>query len=585
MPPPAAGREMGPSAYTLPSKSTATRNFLDGGGNPISKFAGPSQESFGRYPELRTPNERLRTQTHNSERFYNSMFVLSTGSPVVTLRTAPATPFDGAIAAARTCYSSRVIGTGEVTDRQRDTIGSLTFDAGHHTVYQHAHFEFGLENVSRQFVWTFLHSYPFYNSEQSSQRYVKLKEPRAFVPPITGEALGVYEAAIVRAWDRYAELSALLKDDALAILKELRYVRATTSQDRLKQIERDAEKRAIETARYVVPIAAFTSMVHTVSGIVLHRLWRMVNTSDAPYEARRVVGDMVRLVREWDAFFFEKVGVGPIGEHEITETRFPKPHGAGDRFAAAFDARLNGRWSRLRDSSRDAEGVVADAVRSVFGLESGDMSDEEALDRVLNPAKNRYRLDVLNVSYHSPLMRALHHANYVFEKRLSHTADSQDQRHRMVPASRPLMTFADTTEPDYIMPRLISANSKAQAIYRCAMREAWAAKNRLLELGVPLEFALYVLPNAKTLRFVESGSLLALLHKWTLRTCFNAQEEIYLASMDEIEQVRMVHPRIGKYIGPPCVIRNGLISPRCTEGSHFCGVPVWRDFPNAVRRL
>ena len=80
----------------------------------------------------------------------------------------------------------------------RDSIGALTFDAGHHTVYQHANFEFGLENISRQFVWTSLHSYPFYNSEQSSQRYVKLKEPRAFVPPITGEALDVYERAIVR---------------------------------------------------------------------------------------------------------------------------------------------------------------------------------------------------------------------------------------------------------------------------------------------------------------------------------------------------------------------------------------------------
>ena len=197
----------------------------------------------------------------------------------------------------------------EVTEKQRDTIGALTFDAGHHTVYQHAHFEFGLENVSRHFVWTFLHSYPFYNSEQSSQRYVKLKEPRAFVPPIDGEALDVYEAAIVRAWDRYAELSALLKDDALAILKELRYVRPTTNPERLKQIERDAEKRAIETARYVIPIAAFTSMVHTVSGIVLHRLQRMVNTGDTPYEARAMIGEMVRLVREWDPLFFEKVGL------------------------------------------------------------------------------------------------------------------------------------------------------------------------------------------------------------------------------------------------------------------------------------
>ena len=62
------------------------------------------------------------------------------------------TPYDGAIAAARTCYSPRVVAASEVTERQRDSIGRLTFDAGHHTVYQHAHFEFGLENISRQFV-------------------------------------------------------------------------------------------------------------------------------------------------------------------------------------------------------------------------------------------------------------------------------------------------------------------------------------------------------------------------------------------------------------------------------------------------
>ena len=503
----------------------------------------------------------------------------------MTLRTAPTTPFDGAIAAARTCYSPRVIDTTEITDKQRDTIGALTFDAGHHTVYQHAHFEFGLENVSRQFVWAFLHSYPFYNSEQSSQRYVKLKEPRAFVPPLAGEALDVYERAIVGAWDRYAELSALLKDDTLKILKELRYVRPNTNPERLKHIERDAEKRAIETARYVIPIGAFTSMVHTVSGIVLHRLQRMVNTGDTPHEARAVIGEMVRLVKEWDPLFFEKVGLAPIGADVLPETSFPKPKGGGDRYAAAFDARLNGRWSRLRDTSPDAEAIVAESVRSVFGLEPEEMTDEEALDRVMNPAANRYRLDVLNVSYHSPLMRSLHHVNYVFEKHLSHTADSQDQRHRMVPASRPLMTFADTWQPDYITPRLIAANPRARAAYDCAMREAWTAKNRLIDLGVPLEFALYVLPNAKTLRFVESGSLLALLHKWTRRTCFNAQEEIYLASMDEIEQVREVHPRIGRHIGPPCVVRNGLISPRCTEGSHFCGVKVWQEFPNIQRRI
>jgi hypothetical protein len=76
-----------------------------------------------------------------------------------------------------------------------------------------------------------------------------------------------------------------------------------------------------------------------------------------------------------------------------------------------------------------------------------------------------------------------------------------------------------------------------------------------------------------------------LQHKWTLRTCFNAQEEIYLASMDEISQVRAIHPVLGRHLGPPCVLRNKIVSPRCTEGSHFCGVPVWNSFPNAERRL
>jgi len=510
---------------------------------------------------------------------------LATDAPKISLRSAPAVPYDGAIAAARTCYSPRVIETGEITDKQRDSIGPLTFEGGHHTVFQHAHFEFGLENISRQFVWSVLHAYPFYNSEQSSQRYVKLKEPRAFVPPLAGEALRVYEQSVLTAWDYYAELSALLKDDAWAILKELRYLRPTNSPERHKAVEREAEKKAIETARYVIPIAAFTSMVHTVSGLVLHRLHRMLSAGDTPHEARLVIGGMVDLVKAFDPMFFEKVGLDSLASDALPEAAFPRARAGGDAFAAAFDARLGGRVSRLRDWSADAEAVVGDGVRATFGLDTADLDDDEAIDRVMNPARNLYRVDMLNVSHHSPMMRALHHASYVFEKKLSHTADSQDQRHRMVPASRPLMTFADTTAPDVVTPRLLRQNPKALAVYERAIADAWAAKNRLLTLGVPLEYALYLLPNAKALRLVESGSLLSLQHKWTLRTCFNAQEEIYLASMDEIAQVREVHPRLGRHLGPPCVLRNRIASPRCTEGSHFCGVPVWNSFPQAVRRL
>jgi len=509
-----------------------------------------------------------------------------TGAPRVTLRHASARPYDAAIAAARTCYSPRVIGADEITATQRETIGPLTFEGGHHTVWQHAHFEFGLENVSRQFVWSFLHSHPFYNSEQSSQRFVRLDEVRALVPEsLQGEARGVYEAAIESAWESYRRLNELLKVDTRRILSELRHLTPNASEKRRKKVEREAEKKAIETARYAIPIAAFTSMVHTLSGIVLHRLYRMMRTGDAPAETRAVVEEMVRLVKELDPAFFDRIGQGPLGEGEIVETRLPRFATDGEAEAARLDASLGSRVSLLVDHMGRAEQTTADAVRAVLGATPETLPDDEALERLLNPGQNRYRLETLQLSVHSPLARAMHHASYTFLKKLSHTADSQDQRHRMVPASRPLMTLTDTRRPDVITPPLIAANREALAVYAEAMERAWQAKNRLLELDVPLETALYVLPNAKALRFHESGSLLYLAHKWVMRTCFNAQEEIYRASMDELEQVRALHPRLARHMGPPCVLRYSRITPTCTEGEHFCGVPVWRSFPNVQRPL
>jgi thymidylate synthase ThyX len=513
------------------------------------------------------------------------MPVLS-GSPVVTLRNASSRPYDDAIAAARTCYAPRVVGADEVTRPQRETIGPLTFDAGHHTVWQHAHFEFGLENVSRQLVWSFLHSHPFYNSEQSSQRFVRLDEIRARVPAgLSPEALAIYERALEDAWESYRQLTAVLREDTLRILSGLRHLTPSASEKRRKKVQREAEKKAIETARYVIPVAAFTSMVHTLSGIVLHRLHRMMHTGDTPEEARAVVEAMVALVKERDPLFFERIGQGPLAEDAIVEARLPRLEADGDAEAARLDAQLAGRSSRLVDWMGRAEQTTADAVRAVVGASGAQLGDDAALELLLDPGRNRYRLETLQLSVHSPLARAMHHASYTFLKKLSHTADSQDQRHRMVPGSRPLMTLTDTRRPDYVTPQLVAANPRARELYEQAMERAWTAKNRLLELGVPLEKALYLLPNAKALRFHESGSLLYLAHKWVMRTCFNAQEEIYRASMDELDQLRALHPRLARHMGPPCVLRDGHVNPRCTEGEHFCGVPVWLSFPNVVRPL
>lgn len=510
---------------------------------------------------------------------------VETAAPRVTLRNHFSHPFDSAIAAARTCYSPRLIGAEEITDKQRVTIGSATYYGGHHTVYQHAHFEFGLENISRQFVWSFLHAHPFYNSEQQSQRYVRLDRAQAYVPPV-GPHFGaaeraIYEKAVARAWEHYRELTKVLEPGARAILGDIWHVGPMSHARRVQKVARQAEKRAIEVARYVLPVAAFTTMVHTLSGIVLHRLWRMQAASDTPSEARLIIGEMVERVREVDPQFFDRFDNVPMdGPPEWQEAVRD-----GEAFAEEFDARLAGLTSRLIDFSPGAIVAMGEAYRTVMGLTAGECPDGEALDRILNPARNLYRRETLDIGVHAPMMRALQHANFTFAKKISHTADSQDQRHRMVPGSRPLLTLADTRAPDYVTPMLIRENPQAMEIYQRAMEEAWTAKNELLDHGVPLEFALYMLPNAKAIRLVESGSLLHLLHKWTMRTCFNAQEEIYQSSVEEVEQVRAAFPELGRYIGPPCYLRAGISTPICTEGSHFCGVKVWMDFPNIQRRI
>ncbi len=514
--------------------------------------------------------------------------LVETAPPRVTLRNAWAHPYDSAIAAARTCYAPRLIGPEEITDKQRLNIGAATFYSGHHTVYQHAHFEFGLENISRQFVWSFLHAHPFYNSEQQSQRYVRLDRAQAYVPPTSlffdEKCKELYEAAIARAWNYYRELSSLLIADARSILNDIWHIGPMSHPKRLQKIERSAEKRAIEIARYVLPVAAFTTMVHTISGIVLHRLWRMSAASDTPSEARAVIGEMVSQVKAIDAQFFDRFGIEPLEELPEWKNAVAQPS-AGEPFAREFDAKLAGKTSRLVDYSPNAVRVMAESYRAVTGLTESQCNDLEAIDRLLNPARNLYRLETLNVGVHAPIMRALQHANCTFAKKISHTADSQDQRHRMVPGSRPLLTLADTREPDYITPMLLANNPRAKEIYDRAMHDAWSAKNELLDRGVLPEIALYLLPNAKSIRLYESGSLLHLLHKWTMRTCFNAQEEIYQASMDELAQLREVHPELTRYIGPPCHIRAGITTPICTEGSHFCGIKVWLDFPNITRRI
>jgi thymidylate synthase ThyX len=506
-------------------------------------------------------------------------------------------PYDNAVAAARTCYSSR----GPLTTAQvagddiadpalrekrlalRDTIARSVYRAGHHTTLQHAHVQFRLSNVSRHFLWSFLHSHTFYNSEQVSQRYVEVKPGNVIVPPLEGGALSLYEETVREQMDVYRRLS----EDLFPIAADA-YFRIFPARSGQEKYLGEVKKKAQEVARYVLPIGTFAHLYHTVSVVTLLRYRRLCIQHDVPLESRSVVDRMVLRVLQKDPdlerILEEPIPLERTPENDLLERSSEiSIRGVADE----FDRELGGRISLLVDWKARNEEILAQAVREVCGLGRAQLGDDEAIARVLDPSKNTLLGDSLNLSTHSKLMRAMVHASYTFRKKLSHAADSQDQRHRMTPGSRPCLRAHRSDVPDYIEPALILEKDSIRRLYAESMAKTWESIGRLRRLGAPPEFIAYLLPNAVAIRFAESADLLNLRHKMAMRLCYNAQEEIWRAGVEEATQVREVNPRIGRYLLPPCSLRFlSAQRPICPEGNRFCGVPVWRlDLPEYRRLL
>lgn len=526
-----------------------------------------------------------------------SQAFLSAG-PKVTLVNSFSRPFDNAVATARTCYSSKGIVTAEQVAgdgleeeekeerrQKRDELARSIYKAGHHTTLQHAYFQFMLENVSRQFIWGFLHSHPFYNSEQVSQRYVTVDPSQIAVPPLAGEAETVYREAVSSQTRAYLSLTEKLKGPVIGEY-QARFKHADLN---AKKASTAIQKKSQEVARYVLPVATFAFLYHTVSGLTLLRYWRLCQSFDAPLEQRIIVGKMMEAVLkaapEYRAILEEPLAFESTTEAQVYAS-FRATEATHRAFRGEFDASLGGRTSKLVDYSNEGEKMLANAVREVFGLPQSALADDAAIALALDPSKNKYLGETMNVTTHSKLSRALFHPHYTFRKKISHTADSQDQRHRMTPASRPILHALALDEPDYVVPVLLERDQALAGEYKEIMDQTWGSIGKLRKLGVPDEFAAYLLPNAVAVRFTESANLLNLRHKLAMRLCYNAQEEIWKASVDEALQIREIHPRIGQWLLPPCGIRSlADTKPICPEGERFCGVAVWNKDLNEYQRV
>ncbi|SDN99245.1 FAD-dependent thymidylate synthase [Acetanaerobacterium elongatum] len=195
-------------------------------------------------------------------------------------------------AAAKLCYSNADIETlmDGLTPEKTQSFVAMLSEIGHESPIEHASFTFGIEGVSRALLAQITrHRIASYSVQ--SQRYVRKNNFEYIVPPeidVIPEAREEFLAAMKTAEEHYEKLAAALKDAHTKRLIEQGIDPSKAS--------KQAEKQAIEDARFVLPNACDTRMIVTMNARSLHNFFAHRCCNRAQWEIREVAEQMLALV-------------------------------------------------------------------------------------------------------------------------------------------------------------------------------------------------------------------------------------------------------------------------------------------------
>ncbi len=221
-------------------------------------------------------------------------------------------------AAAKLCYSSS--GVKDVLDgldkEKIDKFLKMLMDLGHESPIEHVSFTFGIEGVSRSLLAQITrHRIASYSVK--SQRYVKEGQFEFITPPAISEndvAHKLYLESMQSAQETYNKLADILCEKYLA-----ENLAAGMAE---KQAKNQAEKKAIEDARFVLPNACETKMIVTMNARSLMNFFHHRCCSRAQWEIRALADEMLCLVKEVAPTLFSLAGpscvAGPCPEGKMT---------------------------------------------------------------------------------------------------------------------------------------------------------------------------------------------------------------------------------------------------------------------------
>lgn len=214
----------------------------------------------------------------------------------VSLLTHSPLPEKTVAAAAKLCYSSSGIDDimDNLNDENVEKFLNMLISVGHESPIEHVSFTFGIEGVSRSLLAQFTrHRMASYCVK--SQRYVNEKSFEFITPPAIANdetAKKIYLDAMQQDVDNYNKLADILKS---------KYISDGMS-------EKQAEKKAIEDARYVLPNACETKMIVTMNARSLMNFFRHRCCERAQWEIRDVADEMLKLVKEVAPVLFKTAG-------------------------------------------------------------------------------------------------------------------------------------------------------------------------------------------------------------------------------------------------------------------------------------
>lgn len=200
-------------------------------------------------------------------------------------------------ASGRLCYSK--VGVSELlekhTQEDNERFVKMLADMGHESPLEHVSFTFAVEGVSRacshQLVRHRIASY-----SQQSQRYVDLNDNVSFIVP----------NSVKEDMDCWTEYDYILEEikksyNNLTKLMQSRYEFQGMS-------KRDANKKAIEDARYILPNACETKLVFTMNVRTLLNFFEKRCCTRAQWEIRNLANEMLKQCREISPILFNNAG-------------------------------------------------------------------------------------------------------------------------------------------------------------------------------------------------------------------------------------------------------------------------------------